>query len=222
MCRVLAIACASNASFLCRTAASSTCSDRFATPPGTPSRRLCRSFRKTVATDTTRLNLAARSSIKAQASGVLTHGYLLDDSPPLTPPLSVRSFSLSLWLCSSSRTGGAQFCCCVWASRYYFSTPSVLAAGRRLGRANAHPRQAVPLLQTIKFTVGVGEREKSCRKKSCRIHRCKNATSSSVHESGETPSLTSSRHLLSTPQISLCRPVVRLPPNAAFFEAIFW
>ena len=26
----------------------------------------------------------------------------------------------------------------------------------------------------------------------------------------------------STPQMSLCRPVHRLPPNAAFFEAIFW
>ena len=54
------------------------------------------------------------------------------------------------------------------------------------------------------------------------IHRCRNATSSAVHESGATPSLTTSRHLLSTPQISLCRPVNRLPPNAAFFEAIFW
>ena len=37
-----------------------------------------------------------------------------------------------------------------------------------------------------------------------------------------TPSLTTSRHLLSTPQISLCRPVHRLPPSAVFFEAIFW
>ena len=55
-----------------------------------------------------------------------------------------------------------------------------------------------------------------------RIHRCRNATRSAVHESGATPSLTTSRHLLSTPHISLCRPVVRLPPNAAFFEAIFW
>jgi hypothetical protein len=54
------------------------------------------------------------------------------------------------------------------------------------------------------------------------IHRCRNATRSAVHESGATPSLTTSRHLLSTRQISLCRPVVRLPPNAAFFEAIFW
>ena len=53
-------------------------------------------------------------------------------------------------------------------------------------------------------------------------HRCKNATRSAVHESGATPSLTTSRHLLSTPQISLCRPVLRHPPNAAFFEAIFW
>ena len=52
--------------------------------------------------------------------------------------------------------------------------------------------------------------------------RCRNATSSAVHESGATPSLTASRHLRSTPQISLCRPVVRLPPNAAFFEAILW
>ena len=54
------------------------------------------------------------------------------------------------------------------------------------------------------------------------IHRCRNATRSAVHESGATPSLTTSRHLLSTPHISLCRPVNRLPPNAAFFEAIFW
>jgi hypothetical protein len=52
--------------------------------------------------------------------------------------------------------------------------------------------------------------------------RCRNATSSAVHESGDTPSLTTSRHLRSTPQMSLCRPVHRLPPNAAFFEAIFW
>ncbi len=43
-----------------------------------------------------------------------------------------------------------------------------------------------------------------------------------MHESGATPSLTTSRHLLSTPHISLCRPLVRLPPTAAFFEAIFW
>ena len=28
--------------------------------------------------------------------------------------------------------------------------------------------------------------------------------------------------LLCTPQISFCRPVLRLPPDAAFFEAIFW
>jgi hypothetical protein len=55
-----------------------------------------------------------------------------------------------------------------------------------------------------------------------RIHRCRNATRSAVHESGATPSLTTARHLLSTPHISLCRPLVRLPPNAAFFEAIFW
>ena len=55
-----------------------------------------------------------------------------------------------------------------------------------------------------------------------RSHRCRNATRSAVHESGATPSLTTSRHLLSTPHISLCRPLVRLPPNAAFFEAIFW
>ena len=54
------------------------------------------------------------------------------------------------------------------------------------------------------------------------IHRCRNATRSSVHDSGATPSLTTSRHLLSTLQISLCRPVLRHPPNAAFFEAIFW
>ena len=52
--------------------------------------------------------------------------------------------------------------------------------------------------------------------------RCRNVTSSAVHESGATPSLTASRHLRSTPQISLCRPVHRFPPNAAFFEAIFW
>ena len=36
------------------------------------------------------------------------------------------------------------------------------------------------------------------------IHRCRNATRSTVHESGATPSLTTSRHLRSTPQISLC------------------
>jgi hypothetical protein len=54
------------------------------------------------------------------------------------------------------------------------------------------------------------------------IHRCRNATRSAVHESGATPSLKTSRHLPSTPQISLCRPVHRLPPNAAFFEAICW
>ena len=50
-----------------------------------------------------------------------------------------------------------------------------------------------------------------------RIH-CflKNASRSSVHESGATPSLTTSRHLQSTPQISLCRPC-----DAPFFEAIF-
>ncbi len=54
------------------------------------------------------------------------------------------------------------------------------------------------------------------------VHRCRNATRSAVHESGDTTSLTTSRHLLSTLQISLCRPLVRLPPNAAFFEAIFW
>jgi hypothetical protein len=54
------------------------------------------------------------------------------------------------------------------------------------------------------------------------IHRCKNVTRSAVHESGATPSLTTSRHLLSTPQISFCRPVVRLPPNSAFFKAVFW
>ena len=52
--------------------------------------------------------------------------------------------------------------------------------------------------------------------------RCRNATSSAVHESGATPSLTASRHLRSTPQISLCRPVHRHPPTAAFFEAILW
>jgi hypothetical protein len=54
------------------------------------------------------------------------------------------------------------------------------------------------------------------------IHRSRNATRSAVHESGATRSLTPSRLLLSTLQISLCRPVHRLPPNAAFFEAIFW
>jgi hypothetical protein len=54
------------------------------------------------------------------------------------------------------------------------------------------------------------------------IHRCRNATRSALHESGDTPPLTTLRHLLSTPQISLCRPVVRFPPNAAFFEAVFW
>ena len=50
---------------------------------------------------------------------------------------------------------------------------------------------------------------------------CKNATRSAVHESGATPSLTTSRHLLSTPQTSLCRPIYRFPPNVAFLEAIF-
>ena len=55
-----------------------------------------------------------------------------------------------------------------------------------------------------------------------RIHRRRNATRSALHESGATPSLTTARHLLSTPHISLCRPVVRLPPNVAFLEAIFW
>jgi hypothetical protein len=56
-----------------------------------------------------------------------------------------------------------------------------------------------------------------------RIHGCccKNATSSAVHESGVTPAFTTSRHLLSTPHISLCRPVIRFPPEAPFFEAIF-
>jgi hypothetical protein len=54
------------------------------------------------------------------------------------------------------------------------------------------------------------------------VSRCRNTTISAVHESGDTPSLTASRHLRSTPQMSLCRPVVRLPPNAAFFEAMFW
>jgi hypothetical protein len=43
-----------------------------------------------------------------------------------------------------------------------------------------------------------------------------------VQESGATPSLTTSRHLLRTPQTSLCRPALRHPPNSAFFEAIFW
>jgi hypothetical protein len=61
-----------------------------------------------------------------------------------------------------------------------------------------------------------------CVYQSRRLLRCKNATRSAVHESGATPSLTTSRHLLSTPQMSLCRPINRLPPNAAFFEAIFW
>jgi hypothetical protein len=35
-----------------------------------------------------------------------------------------------------------------------------------------------------------------------RIPRCRHATRSAVHESGATPSLTTSRHLLSTPQVS--------------------
>ena len=51
------------------------------------------------------------------------------------------------------------------------------------------------------------------------IHRCRDATGADVHESGATLSWTTSRQLLSTLQISLCRPVVRFPPNAAVMLA---
>jgi hypothetical protein len=61
----------------------------------------------------------------------------------------------------------------------------------------------------------------SCFVGAFHIHRCRNASRSAVHESGDTPSFTTWRHFPRTPQISLCRPVSRFPPKAAFLEAIF-
>jgi hypothetical protein len=67
MCRMLATACASNASIIRSAATSCACSVRSTTPLGRLSRRRCRSFRKAVATLHV-LNSAACASIKAHRS----------------------------------------------------------------------------------------------------------------------------------------------------------
>ena len=53
------------------------------------------------------------------------------------------------------------------------------------------------------------------------LHCCKNASRSARNASGDTPSFSTPRHFPISPQMSLCRPVHRSPPEATLFEAIF-
>jgi len=55
------------------------------------------------------------------------------------------------------------------------------------------------------------------RKESC----LRNSSRSARNESGDAPSFSAPRHLPSSSQMSLCRPVNKQPPDATHLEAIF-
>ena len=95
--------------------------------------------------------------------------------------IPVRSISLSLWLCvRQQQNWKTQLCCCVcanccscpiicccciWASWYYFSAPSLLAAGQRFGWGSPLPGVCVYYCSTYYKAVRVGGSLSLCSKR---------------------------------------------------------